>query len=63
MGLDEKDWIALEKYFDEIIKQLEYINTNLRKYEMKIKKLKKNYTEEDLYIKINDIIEHLNKLN
>ena len=27
--MDETDWSRLEKYFDAIIKQLEYINTNL----------------------------------
>jgi len=31
MPLDRMDWSRLEKYFDEIIKQLEYINTNLRR--------------------------------
>lgn len=27
--MDGIDWNKLEKYFDEIIKQLQYINTNL----------------------------------
>ena len=27
--MDGTDWNKLEKYFDAIIKQLEYINTNL----------------------------------
>ena len=29
MSLDGTDWNKLEKYFDEIIKQLEYIHINL----------------------------------
>jgi hypothetical protein len=36
MGLDGEDWNRLEKYFDEIIKQLEYINTNIRRLIEKI---------------------------